>query len=33
MNRNIGTHYDPEVVAALEKVISDENTYSTKITR
>lgn len=33
MKRNVGTHYDPEVVAALEKVIIDENTYTNKITR
>lgn len=33
MKRNVGTHYDPEVVEALEKVIIDENTYTTKITR
>ncbi len=33
MKRNVGTHYDPEVVEALEKVIRDENTYTTKITR
>lgn len=33
MKRNVGTHYDPEVVEALEKVIREENTYTTKITR
>jgi HD-GYP domain-containing protein (c-di-GMP phosphodiesterase class II) len=33
MKRNVGTHYDPEVVEALEKVIAEENTYTTKITR
>lgn len=33
MKRNVGTHYDPDVVAALEKVIRDEQTYTTKITR
>lgn len=33
MKRNVGTHYDPEVVEALEKVIIEENTYTTKITR
>ncbi|MDP2844192.1 MAG: hypothetical protein Q8O06_11230, partial [Acetobacterium sp.] len=33
MKRNVGTHYDPEVVAALEKVIIDEKTYTTKVTR
>ncbi|WP_303866249.1 HD domain-containing phosphohydrolase [Acetobacterium wieringae] len=33
MKRNVGTHYDPDVVAALEKVIRDEHTYTTKITR
>lgn len=33
MKRNVGTHYDPEVVAALEKVISEETTDTTRITR
>lgn len=33
MKRNVGTHYDPDVVAALEQVIRDEQTYTRKITR
>jgi len=33
MKRNVGTHYDREVVEALEKVIREENTDTTKITR
>lgn len=33
MKRNVGTHYDPEVVEALEKVILEENKESNKISR
>jgi HD-GYP domain-containing protein (c-di-GMP phosphodiesterase class II) len=33
MKRNVGTHYDPEVVEALEKVIIEEAVATARLSR